>query len=577
MILFASIFAGLPKTVSATGTTTITFRETGLATHQEWVIMYDSTAVGAYAPSNITVSGLTCNQSFKWEVQAMNANLYTPYLNGTDIACTIITTQVKSNMVITIGFNANIPIAWVESGLPNGIIWSVTTNVLGTYIANTPESITQYFASGTSVKWYFLTVPTGYTPHPINGSLTVTTAETINIQFSKINCAISPSSTILPIGGSQPFTCSASGGISPYTYGWYVNNQLMQSGNSNTYMFTALQSQQATNVTIECQVTDSTGTTGIANAYSYVELPNDKVAIVTKSTSKLELDGVMYHDWSSGTPNYDYWAIEVTLSDLKYKNSGTIDSEIHPWTTTIELEMNSFCEEFPANHLPQQGDYGSSQASLGFSYMGIGFSIQGSAYSVSFREWHDPSTDNLVCQWTFDFGTFLGIPAGLPWHTGGPFPWIDYVQVSIGVRTPVAYKPTVQIGASNVWELHTYIPNRFYYADSDYVWDSPLDPPESVPITPKNMSTAPLFNAVYQTLEVQNTLNLTKPVFTRPFYYVDETPILNNQSTVISLVMTKITGKTEWTVINSIILAGPISNYYFMPFAVPRSGIVIAV
>jgi hypothetical protein len=384
-----------------------------------------------------------------------------------------------------------------------------------------------------------------------------------------ITCLISPSSIILPINGIAVFTCTATGGVSPYTYNWYVNGQLFQSGSTNTYSFTALQQQQATNVTIQCQVTDSANEIGIANAYSYVELPNDKVDIVNSTDSKLGLDAVMYHDWSSATPQYDYWVIEVTLNDLMYKNTSSDKIEIHPWIATITLEMNPWCQEIPTNHLPEQGSYGNSPESISFSYMGIGFSMQGSAYRVLFDEFLNQTTNELVCRWTLEYGSLGMIPTG--------YPWTDYTQVSIGVRTPVGMKPTVQVGASNIWYAH-YTHGfmlLYWYADSDFLYTT-LDPPNSAPIAPQNTSLAPSFSSQAQLSwfsEGTETLNTSRPIYFRAIMWGTDL-IFNGQYTVVSITSIIATGYTERITTSSVILLGNQSNY-ICALAVPRAGFAV--
>ncbi len=53
-----------------------------------------------------------------------------------------------------------------------------------------------------------------------------------------LSVSISPSSATLDVGGSVTFTASVSGGVSPYSYQWYVNGEAVPGATSQTWTFT---------------------------------------------------------------------------------------------------------------------------------------------------------------------------------------------------------------------------------------------------------------------------------------------------------------------------------------------------
>ena len=397
------------------------------------------------------------------------------------------------------------------------------------------------------------------------------------VEKTPLTVSASPSSIILPIGGSQTFTCTASNGTTPYTYNWYVNNQLVESGSSNVadlYTFTAQQSEQGTNVTIQCQVTDSADEMATANAIVYVPLPNGQVANVNASDGKLGLQAILWHWWQEGMPQYDYYAVEVSLYDLKYANcdGSIISPAIHPFKTVIELQMNSFCSEWMTPD-PQQGDYGASGQSFSFSVAGVGFSITGSAYRVFFSQGYNTTSNKYICQWTLEFGTLYGtpIPSG--------YPWTASTQVAVGIRVPAEHKPTVIIGVDNIWDSHKENPIclRWMYYDSDFLWSPPLDPAGSIPITPQNTSIpAPFLSQPCEYMsEYTETINTTRPCFFHVMM-LDTTSILDGQYTIVSITSIVCARKQEQITTDSVILMGNQSDYNYMP-AVPRAGFAVEV
>lgn len=72
-----------------------------------------------------------------------------------------------------------------------------------------------------------------------------------------LSASITPTSSSIQTGQSTSFTVSASGGTTPYTYQWYVNNVLVSGQTGTIYGFSSL---VAGSYSVYAKVTDSTGT-----------------------------------------------------------------------------------------------------------------------------------------------------------------------------------------------------------------------------------------------------------------------------------------------------------------------------
>ena len=59
-----------------------------------------------------------------------------------------------------------------------------------------------------------------------------------NMDSSELAVSISPTSANIVLGGSQQFTSSVTGGSSPYSFQWYINDIAVSDGSSQNYLFT---------------------------------------------------------------------------------------------------------------------------------------------------------------------------------------------------------------------------------------------------------------------------------------------------------------------------------------------------
>jgi parallel beta-helix repeat protein len=96
----------------------------------------------------------------------------------------------------------------------------------------------------------------GDTPYVVNGSNRDNYPLMSVYNKLGLSASVSPSSATLDVGQSQLFTSTVSGGTSPYTYQWYLNNVAVSGGTSSTWTFTPASSGS---YTIYVNVTDSVG------------------------------------------------------------------------------------------------------------------------------------------------------------------------------------------------------------------------------------------------------------------------------------------------------------------------------
>jgi len=78
-----------------------------------------------------------------------------------------------------------------------------------------------------------------------------------------LSVSVSPSSATIYLGESVTFTASPSGGVAPYSYQWYVNNNPVPGATSDTWTFTP---SAAGTYYVHVVVTDSENQTAQSSA-----------------------------------------------------------------------------------------------------------------------------------------------------------------------------------------------------------------------------------------------------------------------------------------------------------------------
>jgi len=115
---------------------------------------------------------------------------------------------------------------------------------------------------GTSLIWTFFPATTGnYTVYLIITDSLTNTAKSNEVTVtvaSELSVLISPMNISIFVGRSVNFASTVSGGYSPYTYQWYVNNASVPDATSDTWTFTPT---EAGIYYVHLKVTDSKGNT----------------------------------------------------------------------------------------------------------------------------------------------------------------------------------------------------------------------------------------------------------------------------------------------------------------------------
>jgi len=150
---------------------------------------------------------------------------------------------------------------------------------------------------------------------------------------------------------------------------------------------------------------------------------------------KLKLSIVLYKDVGEIDPDWDYYAVKVTLEDIYAKDdfyNGILYAKV--W-----IKFPSYADEVPSNHLPKAGWYW-SQERLSFSYQGIGFSIYAPAYGVSY-DLYDSGGYRVAYWYMYGESCLIGF-----WYV-----FEDYTSLAVGVRIPQGESISVQTTAWASW------------------------------------------------------------------------------------------------------------------------------
>jgi hypothetical protein len=174
-------------------------------------------------------------------------------------------------------------------------------------------------------------------------SVTMTTAKTITLvyrEISPLSVSISPLTAKIKIGESVTFTSSVSGGLSPYSYQWYLNGSAVSGATSFTWTFTPTATGY---YIVYLKVTDGTPQTVKSNEASVTVASPLAVSISPMSASIVVGQSVAFTSTvSGGYPPYSYqwylndvavsgatsngWTFTPTSSGIYYVYLKVVDS-----------------------------------------------------------------------------------------------------------------------------------------------------------------------------------------------------------------------------------------------------------
>jgi parallel beta-helix repeat protein len=122
---------------------------------------------------------------------------------------------------------------------------------------------------------------------------------------------VSPISATLDVGQSQVFTSTAAGGVSPYTYQWYLNGLAVQDATSSSWTFTPT---SAGSYTVYVEVDDSVAAQATSNtANATVNYIVHDVALTNVTVPVSET----YQGWEV----YQGWVVDVNVTVANLGNA----------------------------------------------------------------------------------------------------------------------------------------------------------------------------------------------------------------------------------------------------------------
>jgi outer membrane protein assembly factor BamB len=223
--------------------------------------LFTSTVSGGTSPftyqwyaNGASVSGAT---NATWAFTPSSSGSYNVYVNVTDN----VRFKAKSNIA-----NVVVNPALSVSVSPSAVVMNVNQSQLFTssVTGGTSPYTYQWCLNGapvsgaTNTTWNFTLASAGtYTVHvEVNdsaGAQTTSNTATVNLQLS---VSVLPAYATLDVGQSQLFTSNVSGGATPYSYQWYLNDTPVIGATSPTWTFAPA---SVGSYTVYVNVTDAVG------------------------------------------------------------------------------------------------------------------------------------------------------------------------------------------------------------------------------------------------------------------------------------------------------------------------------
>jgi hypothetical protein len=234
-------------------------------------------------------------------IWAMNA-VYQSNVNGT-----VRNTPFGGDEANTETLPAYILSTWLfENEMRNGtgywITGLVNTNV--TAIAYSGDTLLIQAVGGTGSSLAIANDTWNYT-------YTVRGFETIRLTITHLSVGISPVSVVMDAGQSQLFASKVSGGVSPYTYQWYLNDSAVSGANSSTWVYTPTETGSHL---VFVKINDSVGTQAMSNT-SNIEVNERPRVTVSLSSAILDVNQfvTLNSTVSGGTSPYSFqWYLNDT-------------------------------------------------------------------------------------------------------------------------------------------------------------------------------------------------------------------------------------------------------------------------
>ena len=237
-------------TVTVNGAFSVTISPTSVVMDVGQSKLFTSTVSGGTSPfayqwylNGIAVLGAT---SATWTFTPTSAGSYTVYVKVTDSATTP-TSALSNTAHVTVYPQLAVTISPLTSTIYLGQSQTYTSDVDST--GTSPYSYQWYLngslvSGATNAAWTF--TPTANGTYQIYVKVTDgvnEVAQSSNAQLTvnqkpQMGVTINPSSVVIDMSQSVPFTSSVEGGTAPFTYQWYLNGSAVSGATSSTWTFT---------------------------------------------------------------------------------------------------------------------------------------------------------------------------------------------------------------------------------------------------------------------------------------------------------------------------------------------------
>jgi peptidoglycan/xylan/chitin deacetylase (PgdA/CDA1 family) len=238
---------------------------------------------------------LSVNDSLGNRVQS---NVVTDILVYNPPSVTVSPSAVNMTVGTSRQFNST-----VTGGLaPNTYQWYYAN---GTTIAGAMGSSLTYKANSTGAYTVYLNATDSLNFKAKSNIVTISV-------FSQPSVTISPALVNMTLGGMQQFSSSAAGGLTPYTYQWYLNGSQIQNAASSTWVLNAT---TIGTYNIYLRVTDNlTALAQSNNSTAKVETPVNITISPTQVKIYVNQTQTFNSSVSGGTQPYSYhWYLNSTL------------------------------------------------------------------------------------------------------------------------------------------------------------------------------------------------------------------------------------------------------------------------
>jgi hypothetical protein len=247
-----------------------------------------------------------------------NAEVYLPFPSYT--SSSVSTTVAGTFCTFTTTFIDSIKLSKYMFSFANG----TSTFVNGTWTAFTSNpqtiSVTKKLNTtvGATIKWRWYANDT-------NGNFNDTNVESF-IATLPLSCSVSPSGSItMDIEQSETFTITASGGMTPYTYQWYLNDVAVSGATSSSWSWAP---SSAGSYAVYVNITDATGYVATSNAASFT-VNNALFCSITPTDVTIDAGQSQTFNASAtgGTLSYSYqWYLDGTAASGATNSTWTYPS-----------------------------------------------------------------------------------------------------------------------------------------------------------------------------------------------------------------------------------------------------------